>query len=140
MIFGDTPSTSEIVASAFQNFFDREVDEAGSIFWTSLLDLGVITIPEFFTLIDEGAAAPTGSAADVLTLQDQVDIGLYFSVINGLSDVPDATAVLALYDNTDRIVSIADAKDSIDTLAAEAEGDFLIKLTGVIDNPLAELV
>ena len=140
MIFGDTPSTSEIVASAFQNFFDREVDEAGSIFWTSLLDLGVITIPEFFTLIDEGAAAPTGSAADVLTLQDQVDIGLYFSAINGLSDVPDATAVLALYDNTDRIVSIADAKDSIDTLAAEAEGDFLIKLTGVIDNPLAELV
>ena len=139
-IFGDTPSTSEIVASAFQNFFDREVDEAGSIFWTSLLDLGVITIPEFFTLIDEGAAAPTGSAADVLTLQDQVDIGLYFSAINGLSDVPDATAVLALYDNTDRIVSIADAKGSIDTLAAEAEGDFLIKLTGVIDNPLAELV
>lgn len=143
-IYGAAPTHAEIVASAFQNFFDREVDDAGSAFWTGLLDGGVITIPQFFTLIDEGAEAPTGSALDVLTLQDQVDIGLYFSVINGLSDVPDATGVLALYDNTDREDSLQDARTQIDAIAAEASagdgGSFVIQLTGVIDDPFGGMV
>ncbi|OSQ52419.1 hypothetical protein MGEO_03240 [Marivita geojedonensis] len=138
-LYGAAPSSEEIVEAAFQNFFDREVDLAGKVFWTGLLELGVISVPEFFTLIDEGARAPTGSAVDVQTLQDQVDLGLYFAAINGLSDVPDATTALATYDLLDRITSLREAKDLIDgwaTEAGEPDSDtFIIQLAGVIDNP-----
>lgn len=100
---------------------------------------GIITVSEFFTFLDDGAAARTGSPRDAQTLQDQVDIGLYFAVINGLSDVSDATTTLALYDTADREGSLLEVKEQIDVLASEASalgtGEFLIQLIGVIDDP-----
>ncbi len=138
-LYGAAPSNSEIVEAAYQNFFDRDVDLAGRVFWTSLLNPGIITVSEFFTFLDDGAAARTGSPRDAQTLQDQVDIGLYFAVINGLSDVSDATTTLALYDTADREGSLLEVKEQIDVLASEASalgtGEFLIQLIGVIDDP-----
>ncbi|WP_416883023.1 Ig-like domain-containing protein [Marivita sp.] len=138
-LYGSAPGNSEIVETAYQNFFEREIDLAGQVFWTNLLNLGVITVPEFFTLLDDGASALTGSVTDAQTLQDQVDVGLYFAAINGLSDVSDATTTLALYDTANREASLQEAQDEIDVLASAAgasgSGEFLIQLTGVIDDP-----
>lgn len=58
---------------------------------------------------------------------------------NGLSDVGDAAAVMALFDGTeDGIQTAIDATDAVyaDALAAE-DGAFILKVVGVLDDPFA---
>ncbi|MDP4990213.1 MAG: hypothetical protein NWQ37_03255, partial [Marivita lacus] len=93
------------------------------------------------------AAPPAGAsqefidqqAADRQYLSDKTDIGGYFAVTNGLSDVGDAAAVMALFDGTEGSIQTAiDATDAVysDALAAEG-GGFILQVIGVLDDPFA---
>ncbi|MDF1727052.1 MAG: peptidase S8/S53 subtilisin kexin sedolisin, partial [Sulfitobacter sp.] len=74
---------------------------------------------------------------DQAYLATKSDLGAYFSVIKGMSDIDDATAALSLFDGSDtsRNATIA----AIDGHYADAldpvTGDFLMPLVGVIDDP-----
>ena len=79
---------------------------------------------------------------DRQTLDDQVDIGLYFSALSGLSDRDDGTAALDIYDVNNRDTTLSAAKSLIDGFVADIEngvddGVLLLRVVGVIDDPFA---
>ena len=71
-------------------------------------------------------------------LADKTDIGAYFSVHKGMSDVDDAVAAMGFFDGTQ--VGIDNAVNAIDGFYADAldplNGEFLMPLVGVLDDPL----
>jgi hypothetical protein len=142
-IYGSAPTSSEVVEGAYNNLFDRSGDTDGAGFWTSLLENGDITPAEFFDLFVAATRKPS-SVDDRQTLNDQVDTGLYYSIIKGLSDNVDAKTALDSYDKDDRDASLADTKALIDAFAdtangASPDGDLIVQLTGIIDDPFASL-
>ncbi|MFP7675577.1 fasciclin domain-containing protein [Marivita sp. S0852] len=135
-------SSGEFVDMAYQNFLEREPDQAGRDFWVGTLDAGTVSRPEFMLALIEGARADTGSPEDVRTIEDKGDIGVSFALINGLNDVEDAEEVMAAYDDEDRPGGLAQAQALIADAAADANdptGDtsFTFPLVGVIDDPFA---
>ena len=77
--------------------------------------------------------------ADQAFLETKTDIGAYFAVHKGMSDVVDATEAMLLFDGTDNGTNLAIA--AIDGSYAQAldpaEGAFLMPLLVVIDDPFA---
>jgi len=141
-IFGATPSNAEIVEGAYANLLDRASDIGGAAFWTSLLDEGVLTPAEFFEEFVQGTENNPAAGDDRETLADQVDIGLYYAAIQGLSNVGNAASALDAYDVTDRSASLMEAETLIDSFAAAAtgtggSGELIVQLVGVIDDPFA---
>jgi Ca2+-binding RTX toxin-like protein len=141
-IYGAAPTNAEIVEKAYENLLDRASDPTGAAFWTELLDEGKITPADFFEKFVEGAARNPSAGDDRETLADQVDISLYFSLIKGLSNVPNAATALGTYDITDRATSLMDAQDLIDDYATTATGlgaggELIVQVTGIIDDPFA---
>lgn len=139
--------TSAFVTAVYTNVLGRDFDEAGRTFWTGVLDRSEETPAGFIQAIIEGAKAQAepGSdadfiaqkAADVAYLGTKVDIGSYYAVIKGMSDVEDAQAVMALYDgSTESTDAAVAAIDGFFEAADAAEtGDFLMPLVGVIADP-----
>jgi hypothetical protein len=72
-------------------------------------------------------------------LAEKSDLGLYFSAIKGMSNVDSARSVMETYDGAG--TGLTEAKALIETFYADAldpvEGEFLISLTGVLDDPFA---
>ena len=135
-------SSEEFVTLAYNNFLERDPDDAGKAFWVSNLEAGNVSRPEFMLALIEGARADTGSPDDVRTIEDKGDIGVSFALINGLNDVDDAEEVMAAYDDEDRADSLAEAQSLIAEAAADANGaggdtSFTFPLVGVIDDPFA---
>lgn len=87
--------------------------------------------------IINGAKAANGSADDVVYITAKGEIGSYFSVIKGMSNVDDAKSAMALYDGTS--AGTTAAKSTIDGYYASAQdatsGEFLISLICVLDDP-----
>lgn len=77
--------------------------------------------------------------ADRQYLSDKTDIGAYFAVTNGMSDVGNALAVMALFDGSEG--SIQDAINATDEFYADAlasdDGEFILQVVGVLDDPFA---
>ena len=75
--------------------------------------------------------------ADRQYLADKTDIGAYFSVHKGMSNVSNASAAMALFDGTQAGLDASVA--AIDNFYADAldpiTGEFLMPLIGVIDEP-----
>ena len=75
--------------------------------------------------------------ADRQYLEDKADIGTYFAVTHGMSDVADARDVMSLFDGS--LGSIQAAVDAVEDHFADAvsgaSGDFLMPLVGVVDDP-----
>ena len=125
-------------------------DEAGRDFWVGQLDSGNVGRGTFILEVLKGAKAdPAADAdqsfidlqlADRAYLEDKTDIGTYFAVIRGLSDVSDASAAMQLYVRGDTS-SIQTAIDQIDLDFADASagdsGELLLQLVGVADDPFA---
>lgn len=107
------------------------------MFWAELLENGVLDTAQFFNVLDDGAKSETGRHNDMETLQDQIDIGLYFSAVSGLSNVLDATATLELYKASSAAQPFEDAMDFVDTLVSEfdvSNSDVpLMQLVGILD-------
>ncbi len=159
LILGDTEtqqtypaslSNLEFATQVYNNVLGRDPDQGGLEFWVNALDIGGVTRDQFILEALRGAkvAAPEGSSAeeialrqgDVAYLAEKTDIGTYFSVIRGLSDVTDANIVMDLFLRGEQ-TTINDAFEAINTLYTEAlgteNGDFLIQLVGVVDDPFA---
>ena len=146
----ENPSTAQLEAFAgdvYQNVLGRSFDQAGLDFWVGVLENGSVSLGEFMLRIIEGAKAPADEnddpdfiaqkAEDVAYLTQKTDLGIYFSVVKGMSDVADARAVMADYDGSPG--SVADARAEIDTVHSAAldatDGEFLLSLVGVVDDP-----
>ena len=145
------PGTSNetFAETVYDNVLGRPSDPLGLAFWVNRLDTGRISRDQFILKVLEGAKSElkpelgedfvNQQLADRKYLEDKTDIGAYYAVIRGMSDVDDAIVAMNLFDGSD--ASITDAVAVIDGFYADAlnpdTGDFLMPLIGVLDDPFA---
>ena len=149
-IYGTDTSNLDFATQVYENVLGRTPDAGGLAFWQGQLDSGEVDRGTFILEVLQGAKRdlPAGSSqADIdLQLTDReylttkTDIGTYFGVIKGLSDVTDATAAMQLFQRGIDS-SVQTAIDRIDQEYAAAltdgSGEFLMQLIGVADDPFA---
>jgi len=148
----DAEYNAKLVDAVYSNVLGRAADPLGREYWINELDLGKVEPGVFILTIIDGAknfAAPNASPeliaqaeADVRTITDKADIGLYYSAIKGLGDpFGDARTAMELYSPDDRLGSLADAKQAIDAFAEQANSldggtELTMPLLGVVQDPL----
>ncbi|MGA9412635.1 MAG: DUF4214 domain-containing protein [Roseobacter sp.] len=132
------PGTSnEVFAeTVYNNVLGRTPDQAGFDFWVGQLDSEAVSRDQFILEVLGGVQA---GSPDRSYLDDKVDIGAYFAVHKGMSDVDDASDAMALFDGSD--ASIDAAVNAIDAYYTDAldptNGEFLMQVVGVLDDPFA---
>ena len=138
----------EFALAVYDNVLGRVPDADGFAFWVNALSRGDVGRDTFILAVLDGAkstwppGASPGFIAQVLKdrdyLADKADIGAYFAVHRGMSDVSDAASVMAMFDGSHNSMDAAYAQ--VDTLYAQAldaqNGDFLMPLVGVLDVAL----
>ena len=145
------PGTSNTVfaETVFDNVLGRTPDQAGLDFWVGSLDSGDVTRDQFILEVLRGAKSELKpelgqdfvdqQLADQEFLTNKTDIGAYFAVHKGMSDVDNASSAMALFDGTDAGIDAAVA--AIDGHYADAldpaNGEFLMQVVGVLDDPFA---
>ena len=138
-LYTNPDDTEGFVTAVYQNFLGRAPDTEGFDYWVNQLNTNAVSKPIFLLAIINGAKAATGSQTDVDYFTNKANIGAYYSVIKGMSNVDNGKAVMALYDGT--AGSITAAKNAIDGHYAAAldanNGELLINLVGVMDDPFA---
>ncbi|MEM9898200.1 MAG: DUF4214 domain-containing protein, partial [Pseudomonadota bacterium] len=142
-------SNLEFATAVYNNVLGRTPDQAGLNFWEGQLNSGGVSRDAFILEVLRGAKADpqpdAGPAfieqqlADRQYLSDKTDLGAYFSVILGMSDVENAGASLALFNGSPESIDTAIAE--MDRFFAEAQdaqnGEFLMPLVGVLDDPFS---
>lgn len=145
--YPDGTSNTEFATSVYTNVLGRTPDQGGIDFWVGLLDGGGVSRDQFILEVlrgakselkpEEGQAFVDQQLLDRAYLENKVDIGAYFAVHLGMSNVDNATAAMALFDGTQD--SISEAFAAIDTqyqTALDPElGEFLVQVIGVLDPP-----
>ncbi|SHG71068.1 DUF4214 domain-containing protein [Marivita hallyeonensis] len=129
-------SDSDFVQAVYNNVFGRDADQAGLTFWSAQLAAGNVTESGFIVDFLAGARAATGSSADVAYIENKTDIGLYFAVVQGQSNVTAARNVMDAFDGS--LASIDEAINLADTALASAEAsdtELLLPVIGVIASP-----
>lgn len=148
-IYPENLSNRDFATAVYNNVLGRVPDEDGFNFWVDVLNGGSVGRDQFILAVLRGAKAdpPEGASqafidqqlADRAYLEAKTDIGTYFAVTLGMSDVDNASAAMALFDGSE--ASIAQTVGAIDGYyldASDAEsGEFLMPLVGVIDDPFA---
>jgi hypothetical protein len=156
-LFADQPETraaypedvtdTSFVTSVYDNVLNRAPDTAGLDFWVEALETQAVSRDQFILELLKGArsdvAAPEDDGfvdqqmADRAYLESKIDIGSYFAVHKGMSDVDNASEVMALFDGSQE--SLNDAFEAIEghyTDALSADGaEFLLQVIGVLDDP-----
>ncbi|MBM1577819.1 DUF4214 domain-containing protein, partial [Sulfitobacter mediterraneus] len=134
----------DFVNEVYSNVLGRTPDQPGYDYWTGeLTNNENITPANFILSIIGGAKFPSNPTPqtdiDQAYLATKADLGVYYSVIKGLSDIQMATDVMDLYDGTQ--FGLTDAIDTVDYAYAQAldpeTGQFIIGLVGVLDDPFA---
>jgi ELWxxDGT repeat protein len=142
-------SNSDFATVVYDNVLGRIPDQAGFDFWVGALDSQAVGRDQFILSVLQGAKAspPVGATQEFITqqladrayLETKTDIGAYFAVHKGMSNVDSASAAMALFDGTQS--SIEQAVAAIDNYYQEAldpnNGEFLMQVVGVLDNPFA---
>jgi len=127
-------SNNVFAETVYNNVLGRTPDQAGFDFWVGQLDTGSVSRDQFILEVLRGVQPGT---PDEGYLDTKVDIGAYFAVHKGMSDVDNASAAMALFDGTDAGIDAAVA--AIDGYYAEAldpsTGEFLMQVVGVLDDP-----
>lgn len=135
----------EFVTAVYANVLGRAPDAPGFDYWTNELEANPGVTPALFILsVIGGAKFPSDptlqTAADQAYLATKSDLGAYFAVIKGMSDLDDAATAMAVFDGSEP--SIAATLAAIEEHYADAldpdTGDFLMPLVGVIDDPFLE--
>jgi Ca2+-binding RTX toxin-like protein len=135
--------------SVYNNVLGRTPDQAGIDFWVGQLDLGNVSRDQFILNVLQGAKSDlkpelgpdfvAQQQEDQAYLKSKIDVGAYFAVHNGMSNVSNASEVMAIFDGT--VSSIESAVSAIDSFlgaALDAEnGEFLMPLVGVLDDPFS---
>ena len=146
-IYPDGSTNTEFALSVYNNVLGRTPDQSGIDFWVDVLDSGGLSRGQFILEVlrgakselkpEEGQAFVDQQLADRAYLENKVDIGAYFSVYRGMSDVENASAAMALFDGSQ--ASVNQAVAAIDGYYEDAldptNGEFLIQIVGVLDNP-----
>jgi hypothetical protein len=140
-------SNLEFATQVYANVLGRAADQDGLNFWVGQLDSGGVGRDAFILEVLRGAKAePPQDASQSfveLQLQDRsylstkTDIGTYFAVIKGLSDVDDAAAAMQLFvrgDDNSIDTAIAGIDDYAEASAADS-GALILQLVGVVDDP-----
>ncbi|UWR14452.1 DUF4214 domain-containing protein [Sulfitobacter sp. M368] len=140
-------SNLEFAMQVYANVLGRTADQAGLDFWVGQLDSGGVGRDAFILEVLRGAKAepPQDASQEFvdLQLQDQsylstkTDIGTYYAVIKGLSDVDDAAAAMQLFvrgddSSVDAAVAAIDA-DYAQAVTADS-GTLILQLVGVVDD------
>ncbi|MFP7674217.1 DUF4214 domain-containing protein [Marivita sp. S0852] len=136
----DGMSNADFVRAVYSIVFGRDADDAGFTFWNGELDAGNVTQSGFIVEFLDGARATTGAPSDVSYIETKTDIGLYYAVIQGQSDVADARDVMDAFDGT--VPSVITALDLADDALADAQAgstDLLLPVVGVIDDPFSAM-
>ena len=142
-------SNTVFAETVFNNVLGRTPDQAGLDFWVGVLDAGDVTRGQFILEVlrgaksdlkpEEGQAFVDQQLADREFLTNKTDIGAYFAVHKGMSDVDNAAAAMALFDGSE--ASIDTAVSTIDDYYADAldpeTGEFIMQVVGVLDDPFA---
>ncbi|WP_281993332.1 DUF4214 domain-containing protein [Sulfitobacter geojensis] len=141
-------SNADFATTVYNNVLGRVADQDGYDFWVGVLDDGSVGRDQFIREILAGVRAdpPQGASAAFIAqqradedyLEAKVDIGAYYAIHKGLSDVSDASAAMALFDGS--AASLNRAVDAIDDYhqdALSADGGFLLPLIGVLDDPFS---
>ena len=142
-------SNEDFAEAVYNNVLGRTPDQLGFDFWVGQLDDENVSRDQFILEVLRGAKAdPPPDAdqafidqqqADRAYLSDKVDIGAYFAVHKGMSDVTNAADAMAFFDGTE--ASIGDAVSAIEGFHADAldpdTGEFMMPLIGVLDDPFA---
>ena len=140
-------SNTDFATSVYTNVLGRTPDQAGFDFWVGLLDSGGVSRDQFILEVlrgakselkpEEGQAFVDQQLLDRAFLENKVDIGAYFAVHRGMSDVSNATEVMALFDGSQDSIAQAFAAIDADYQAAlDPElGEFLVQVIGVLDPP-----
>ena len=140
-------TNNEFATSVYQNVLGRTPDQSGIDFWVGLLNDGLVSRDQFILEVlrgakselkpEEGQAFVDQQLADRAYLETKVDIGAYFAVHRGMSDVSNATLAMSLYDGSEASVSSAVAgidgyySDALDPIS----GEFIMQVTGLLDVP-----
>ena len=145
-------SNSDFATAVYNNVLGRIPDQTGFDFWVDVLDADSVGRDQFILEVLKGAKAALRhdlgtdfteqQLADRLYLANKVDIGAYFAVHNGMSDVANAVSVMALFDGTDQsILEAVAAVDAYFEAASDPEtGEFLMPLIGVLESPFIETI
>jgi hypothetical protein len=142
-------SNTDVATAVYNNVLGRIPDQAGFDFWVDALDSGGVSRDQFILAILGGAKAapPAGATQDFINQQladqaylaNKTDIGAYFAVHKGMSDVDNASAAMAIFDGSGTSVTAAVAQ--IDTFHNAAlnpnSGEFLMPIVGVLDDPFS---
>jgi hypothetical protein len=148
--YPEADSNLAFATQVYSNVLGRVPDQAGLDFWEGQLNSGNVSRGGFILEVLRGAKAdPASNAAqefidlqimDRAYLANKTDIGTYFAVTKGLSDVAEASAAMQLYQRDDEN-SIQSAIAEIDADYAQAvsaeSGVLILQLVGVVDDPFA---
>ena len=145
--YPDLSNNTLFAQQVYQNVLGRDFDAAGLNFWVGALDGGFVTKSQFILALLEGVDAPAqpGDSAETIAqraldaqyLETKTDLGVYYAVILGMSDVEDARDSMALFTGTPASVQAARAEMDADFAEAldPVTGEFLMPLVGVVDDP-----
>ncbi|MCX7558509.1 DUF4214 domain-containing protein [Sulfitobacter sp. F26204] len=139
-------SNADFVAAVYNNVLGRAGDQEGVDFWLGHLNDGTVGRDQFILGVLGGAKSPIANATEAQMIQQaadqqhlsiKTDIGVYYSITKGMSDVSNASAAMALFDGS--ASSVTAAQNAIDGYYASAldgdSGTFLLQLVGVVDDP-----
>ena len=140
-------SNADFATEVYANVLGRVADQVGYDFWVGVLDDGSVGRDQFILAILGGAKAapPNGATPDFISqqladqayLSNKTDLGAYYAVHKGMSDVGNASAAMALFDGSQQSLDSAVAAiDGYHQAALSATtGEFLMPLVGVLDDP-----
>ena len=145
--YPDGTTNTEFATSVYDNVLGRTPDQSGIDFWVGALDSGRVSRDQFILEVlkgaksdlkpEEGQAFVDQQLADRAYLESKVDIGAFFAVHRGMSDVDNAAAAMALFDGSQNSIDQAVAAiDGFYQAALDpATGEFLMPVVGVLISP-----
>ncbi len=129
-------SNSVFAETVYNNVLGRTPDQAGFDFWVDQLETGSTSRAQFILEVLRGVQP---GSTDRNYLDTKVDIGAYFAVHKGMSDTDNASSAMSLFDGTATGINAAVAAidEHYEVALDSANGEFLIQVVGVLDNPFS---
>ncbi len=127
-------STQVFVTDIYKNVLGRAPDTGGFNYWVGQLQSGAVSKSTFLLAVINGAQASSGSSADAQYLANKELVGAHFAIVDGLSDIKQAHAVMDVFNGTS--VSVTTANNLADSYLATANtaagSELVVELVGVI--------